>query len=164
MKFAVLRVSLCVAAIVLAGCSSIGLETKKIDYKSASAVKVPTLEIPPDLTSPTRDDRYAVPDSLGRGSATFSQYAGERGAKAQAQQSVVLPKVDKTRIERSGNQRWLVVGETPDKLWDQVKDFYANPESRRQHCIKVVGETAKALGELLEQEAERAAAKAAEGK
>ena len=47
---------------------------------------------------------------------------------------------------------------------DQVKDFYANPESRRQHCIKVVGETAKALGELLEQEAERAAAKAAEGK
>ena len=124
MKFAVLRVSLCVAAIVLAGCSSIGLETKKIDYKSASAVKVPTLEIPPDLTSPTRDDRYAVPDSVGRGSATFSQYAGERGAKAQAQQSAVLPKVDKTRIERSGNQRWLVVGETPDKLWDQVKDFW----------------------------------------
>ena len=47
---------------------------------------------------------------------------------------------------------------------DQVKDFYANPESRRKHCIEVVGETAKALGELLEQEAERAAAKAAEGK
>ena len=91
MKFAVLRVSLCVSAIVLAGCSSIGLETKKIDYKSASAVKVPTLEIPPDLTSPTRDDRYAVPDSAGKGSATFSQYAGERGAKAQAQQSAVLP-------------------------------------------------------------------------
>ena len=124
MKFAVLRVSLCVAAIVLAGCSSIGLETKKIDYKSASAVKVPTLEIPPDLTSPTRDDRYAVPDSAGKGSATFSQYAGERGAKAQAQQSAVLPKVDKTRVERSGSQRWLVVGETPDKLWDQVKDFW----------------------------------------
>ena len=47
---------------------------------------------------------------------------------------------------------------------DQVKEFYTNPESRRQHCIKVVGETARALGELLEQEAERAAAKAAEGK
>ena len=124
MKFAVLRVSLCVSAIVLAGCSSIGLETKKIDYKSASAVKVPTLEIPPDLTSPTRDDRYAVPDSAGKGSATFSQYAGERGAKAQAQQSAVLPKVDKTRVERSGSQRWLVVGETPDKLWDQVKEFW----------------------------------------
>jgi C_GCAxxG_C_C family probable redox protein len=41
---------------------------------------------------------------------------------------------------------------------DQVKDFYGNPDSRRQHCINVVGDTAKALGELLEQEAERSAA------
>jgi C_GCAxxG_C_C family probable redox protein len=45
---------------------------------------------------------------------------------------------------------------------DQVKDFYGNSESRRQHCIKVVGDTAKALGELLEQEAEYMAAKNAE--
>ena len=45
---------------------------------------------------------------------------------------------------------------------DQVKDFYGNPESRRQHCISVVSETAKALGELLEKEAEWMAAKRAE--
>jgi len=42
---------------------------------------------------------------------------------------------------------------------DQVKDFYGNPDSRRKHCINIVGDTAKALGELLEQEAERSAAK-----
>lgn len=35
---------------------------------------------------------------------------------------------------------------------DQVKDFYKNPESRRHQCIAIVGETAKALGELLDQE------------
>ena len=46
---------------------------------------------------------------------------------------------------------------------DQVKDFYGSPESRRQHCIRVVGETAKALGEVLEQEAAKSAAQA-EGK
>ncbi|MCL2790730.1 MAG: C-GCAxxG-C-C family protein [Desulfobulbus sp.] len=45
---------------------------------------------------------------------------------------------------------------------DQVKEFYDNPDSRRQHCIAVVGETARALGALLEQEAERMAAKQAE--
>ena len=45
---------------------------------------------------------------------------------------------------------------------DQVKDFYGNPESRRQHCITVVGETARALGELLEQEAKVMAGKEAE--
>ncbi len=36
--------------------------------------------------------------------------------------------------------------------WNQVKNFYRNPESRRQVCVKVVGETAKMLGELLEEE------------
>ena len=125
MKFAVLRLTFCSLAVVLAGCSSIGLETKKIDYKSASAVKVPTLEIPPDLTSPARDDRFAVPDTVGKGSATFSEYSGERSPQAKAaQQSDILPTVDKARIERSGNQRWLVVAAKPDALWGQVKDFW----------------------------------------
>jgi C_GCAxxG_C_C family probable redox protein len=32
---------------------------------------------------------------------------------------------------------------------DAVKSFYGNPESRRQLCAKLVGETAYALGELL---------------
>ena len=125
MKFAVSRLVVCSFAVVLAACSTIGLETKKIDYKTASAVKVPTLEIPPDLTSPARDDRFAVPDTGGKGSATFSSYAGERSPEARAQQqSDVLPQVDKAHIERSGNQRWLVVAGTPDKLWGQVKDFW----------------------------------------
>ena len=125
MKFAVLRLTFCSLVVVLAGCSSIGLETKKIDYKTASAVKVPTLEIPPDLTSPARDDRFAVPDTIGKGSATFSAYSGERSPQAKAaQQSDLLPTVDKVRIERSGNQRWLVVAAKPDALWGQVKDFW----------------------------------------
>lgn len=130
MKFVALRLALCSLAAVLAGylsgCSSIGLESKKIDYKSASAVKVPTLEVPPDLTSPTRDDRFIVPDTGGgKGSATFSAYSGERTLVAQSgNNSNILPKVDKVRVERSGNQRWLVVNESPDKLWDVVKDFW----------------------------------------
>ena len=61
----VLRLTLCALAVNLAACSSIGIESKKIDYKTASATKVPTLEIPPDLTSPARDDRFAVPDTGG---------------------------------------------------------------------------------------------------
>ena len=124
MRIALLRVSLCTLLLFVAGCGSIGLESKKIDYKSASKTNVPTLEVPPDLTSPARDNRFAVPDSGGTGSATWSQYSGERTLAKEHQQSEVLPKVDKTRIERSGNQRWLVIAETPDKLWDQVKEFW----------------------------------------
>lgn len=36
---------------------------------------------------------------------------------------------------------------------EAVKDFYGNPESRRKHCVKVVGDTAFALGQLLEEDA-----------
>lgn len=37
---------------------------------------------------------------------------------------------------------------------EATKDFYGNPQSRRQYCVKLVGDTAYALGELLEQDAQ----------
>jgi outer membrane protein assembly factor BamC len=116
---------LLMAPLLLLACSTT-FESKKIDYKTASKSQVPTLEIPPDLTSPTRDDRYAVPDTGGgKGSATYSAYSAERSPEALAQQkSDVLPAVDNARIERAGNERWLVVKGSPDKLWGPVKDFW----------------------------------------
>ena len=108
---------------VLAGCADLGIESKKIDYKSASTMRVPALEIPPDLTSPARDNRFVVPDTGGKGSATYSEYSGERTQNT-SRPSEVLPEVDKVRIERVGNQRWLVVKDTPDTLWGQIKDFW----------------------------------------
>lgn len=113
--------SLSLLVIALAGCSVLP-ESRKIEYKSAG--KAPTLEVPPDLSQIARDDRYLVPDVAGKGSATFSAYSSDRTPLAQAQNSVVLPQVDKVRVERSGNQRWLVVAAPADKLWDTVKDFW----------------------------------------
>lgn len=111
-------------ALSLGGCTSLIPETKKIDYKSASNARTATLEVPPDLTQLSRDDRFAVPDFSGRGSATFSEYSAERTPAAMAQNSVVLPEIENIRIERSGNQRWLVVNVPADRLWDSVKDFW----------------------------------------
>lgn len=113
--------TLTLVAVAVAGCSMLP-ESKKIDYKSAG--KVPSLEVPPDLTQLPKDDRFAVPDAAGKGSATFSAYTADRSPAGQAQNSVILPQVDKARIERSGNQRWLVVTAPADKLWDTVKDFW----------------------------------------
>ena len=117
-------------AFALAGCSGSLLESKKIDYKSAAnAATRPSLEVPPDLTAPTADDRYAVPDVSPKGSATFSAYSAERsqsaasGAAAPAAQ-VAPQSIDKMRVERSGTQRWLVVPGTADKLWPQVREFW----------------------------------------
>lgn len=107
---------------VLAGCSTTMIESKKIDYKSAG--KLPPLEIPPDLTSPSRDERYAVPDITPKGSATFSAYTTERSSTKNSTAQEVLPQIEKMRVERSGNQRWLVVAGTPDKLWQNIRDFW----------------------------------------
>ncbi len=107
---------------ILASCSTSMIESKKIDYKTAG--KLPPLEIPPDLTSPSRDERYTVPDVSPRGTATFSAYSAERSGTKDATAVEVLPQVDKMRVERSGSQRWLVVAGTPDKLWPNIKDFW----------------------------------------
>ncbi|MDP1734620.1 MAG: outer membrane protein assembly factor BamC [Sulfuritalea sp.] len=110
---------------VLAGCGgNILPESKKIEYKSAG--KLPPLEIPPDLTQQSRDERYTVPDvSTSKGSATYSAYSSERAGQARTTTAQdLLPQVDKMRIERSGTQRWLVVGGSPEKLWPGVKEFW----------------------------------------
>lgn len=124
-----------IVAFALAGCSGSLLESKKIDYKSAAATaKRPTLEVPPDLTAPTADDRYAVPDVSPKGIATYSAYSAERSNQAgtaAATAAGVAPgvavapqSIDKMRVERSGSQRWLVVPGSADKLWPQVREFW----------------------------------------
>jgi outer membrane protein assembly factor BamC len=113
------------AIAALAACSGATelLEAKKVDYKSAG--QAPTLEIPPDLTKPTADSRYMVPDT-GRSSATASGYEAERSQQGRTTNinTSVLPQVDKMHIERAGTQRWLVVAEPPEKIWPLVRDFW----------------------------------------
>jgi outer membrane protein assembly factor BamC len=114
------------ALVSLAGCSSFGsmLEQDKIDYKSAGKPNVASLEIPPDLTQLQRDNRYAIPDA-SRGTATASGYNLQQEARPAAVAEVVAPKgTMDIHIERAGNQRWLVVKQTPEKLWPQIKDFW----------------------------------------
>lgn len=112
--------AICMAALVVAGCGTT-FESKKIDYKSAG--KLPPLEIPPDLTAPSTDERYAVPDVSPQGSATYSVYSKERAGQPQGG-SAVLPAQGKAHIERAGTQRWLVVQGTPDQIWPVAKDFW----------------------------------------
>lgn len=118
----------CLAMSVLLLSSGCGImpESKKVEYKSAG--KLPPLDIPPDLTAPTKDDRYAVPDKAtpSKGSATYSVYKDERTTSSgTTASSEVLPEVSGVRVERAGNQRWLVVSNTkPEKLWYSVKEFW----------------------------------------
>src|SRR5688572_16704492 len=111
-----------VAAAALSGCTLFS-DSSSVDYKSAGTL--PPLEVPPDLTSPQRDNRYVVPEAA-RSSATLSGYQAERREPARAPSSTlaVLPEVDRMKIERAGTQRWLVVQEPPEKVWPLIKDFW----------------------------------------
>ena len=118
-----MRILLAVAAVALLGaCNTVEdfFDAKKVDYKSAG--KLPPLDVPPDLTAPSRDNRYAVPDT-GKSATTLSGYQAER-AQARPGAGTVLPSAEGVRVERDGNQRWLVVNEPPDKLWPLVKEFW----------------------------------------
>jgi outer membrane protein assembly factor BamC len=110
------RLSLLAAAAVLAtGCSI--LQEDKIDYKSAE--RGVTLDVPPDLTQLSRDSRYNVPGSV----VTASGYQTAQPAQASSGTTAVNT-VGDVRIERAGNQRWLVIDRPADKLWSPVKDFW----------------------------------------
>ena len=116
MKAATTRLGLLALATALSACSS--LEGDKIDYKSAS--KGSTLEVPPDLTQLSRDSRYAVP--AGSVSAAALQ-AGQAAQPTGTSNAAALTLGD-VRIERDGNQRWLVVNRPADQLWEPVREFW----------------------------------------
>jgi len=125
MKTLFLGIAYLAAAAALAACGTFELPTKKIEYKSAGKAQLPQLDVPPDLTRPTGDDRFVVPDVGARGSATYSAYQRDREGRSDPTGSgVVLPAQGDARVERAGTQRWLVIKGDPEKLWPAVKDFW----------------------------------------
>ena len=104
------------AIATLAGCSV--LSGNDIEYKSA--VKVKPLEVPPDLVTPGRDDRFALPAS---GSASRADFERSRLEPRKAD-NTVLPEVAGMRIERQGEERVLVVNQPAEKLWPVVRQFW----------------------------------------
>jgi outer membrane protein assembly factor BamC len=116
----------CAAAFVLAGCAGWG--NKSTEYKGATARANKPLEVPPELSAPTMDDRYSLPDP--RAQTTYSAYAQQNATTAQGAPvaaggpSAVLPKVEGVRVERAGDQRWLIVRGTPDRVWPVMREFW----------------------------------------
>lgn len=108
-------------AALAAGCTGTledVMPDRQPSYKSSRSV--PPLEVPPDLTSSTVRDTLPIP---GVG-ATYSQYASEAGGAGTQVAAAVLPEVDDARIERRGDDRWLVVAMAPEEVWPRLRDFW----------------------------------------
>lgn len=124
---AVRVLTLTAVALSLAGCTTI-FESDKVDYRGAK--KAAALEVPPDLTALQRDNRYAIPDPKGVATASgFQQRMGAQGAMAPmgaSMQPIGPVSTDAVNVQRNGDQRWLVVKQTPEQLWPQLRQFWEN--------------------------------------
>ncbi|HSS46321.1 MAG TPA: outer membrane protein assembly factor BamC [Burkholderiales bacterium] len=109
-----------VAALALGGCESLPFFGKKDAYKSAQEVR--PLEMPPDLTSPGKDERNV--ETSAQGSATFSDFSKSKTTQVAPGSANVLTTFDTLRIEREGGQRWLVVPAKPETVWPVVRQFW----------------------------------------
>lgn len=118
------RRSLCAFVLIgLAGCSTLSstFEPNRFDYRSANSKAAPKLEVPPDLVQLEKDNRFSIPKN---GVATASGL-GQQGAQAAGAENSVAPNaLSGMHVERDGNQRWLVVPQSPETLWPQLEKFW----------------------------------------
>jgi outer membrane protein assembly factor BamC len=110
------------AVFLVGGCGLFG--KKDEEFKSASRPSKP-LEVPPELTAPGSDDRFTIPDP--RAQTTYSTYQQRTTTSAPAAAPVntaVLPKIEGARMERAGDQRWVVAKGPPEAIWPKIHDFW----------------------------------------
>ncbi len=99
-------------SVLLSACSLNPFAAKEnTDYRTSA--RGPALDVPPDLTAPRFDDRFRPPGSVG-----------VAGGAAGATGAVVLPKLESARVERLGNERWLVVNQPADQVWPTLRAFW----------------------------------------
>ena len=111
----------------LGGCSSLdGLFSgDKVDYKSTSN-KSAALEVPPDLSQLARDNRYQPQGGVISAAARTGAAAAAGSQSATLSPTVAVTTRGALRVERLGQQRWLVTEQTPEQLWPQLKAFWTS--------------------------------------
>ncbi|HEX5129791.1 MAG TPA: outer membrane protein assembly factor BamC [Usitatibacter sp.] len=122
MTFTRITLGLAIAA-VASGCSWFNTRD---EYKGAAARRAQPLEVPPELSRPQAEDRYAIPDPKAQ--TTYSQYTQRGNAPVvpgAPDARAVLPKIEGARMERQGDQRWLVVKGDPAAVWPVTREFWA---------------------------------------
>jgi outer membrane protein assembly factor BamC len=98
------------------------LPDRKVEYKKSRQAQS-NLEVPPDLTSSSISDSLVIPGATG--SATYSDFANrDMPMPGAGNQGSVIPKLNDIRVQRNGDQRWLVIKGSPDSVWSRVIDFW----------------------------------------
>lgn len=115
-------------AVTAVGCSSLPnpdevLPDRKVEYKQASTAGS-NLEIPPDLTKSSINDALVIPDSPMSGSTTLSGVMERERVQGRVATQSVMPTISNIEVRRDGDQRWLVIQNSPDEVWYKVIEFW----------------------------------------
>jgi outer membrane protein assembly factor BamC len=103
--------------LLLNGCENIPFveQVTAPDYKATGRSR--PLEVPPDLTSASANDAYAIP-----GSTSYSEFKNSQ--QQDNGQPKILPNLEGMKIVKAGAQRWLVVNAPAEKIWPVIRDFW----------------------------------------
>ncbi len=131
-KVSLRRIAILGLTIVCAALFSACSNSKKEDLAYKNAKAPPPLEVPPDLISPTEDKSNAIPELPAHTTAPAEpttstppatteasppQQAQDNGAGQGGAATSAI------HIEKQGAQRWLVVPQPKDQVWQRTKDF-----------------------------------------
>lgn len=94
------------ALLLMVGCADKALRV----YEESSYG--PPLEVPPDLTRPTRDPDLLIPDLAAR------------SVDKAPSLPKVSPQVEGIRMHHDGALRWLSLPGEPERIWPWVRDFF----------------------------------------
>ena len=95
----------------------------KVDYKSQGK-QAPTLEIPPDLSLLTKHSQASVPPGGAANASAFQ--ANAAAASTVTANATAANRLGDVRVVHDGTQRWLVSERAPEKLWDEIKNFWTD--------------------------------------
>jgi outer membrane protein assembly factor BamC len=107
---------LLLAVVLLPGCGAADkiAPGRKVDYKKSDTTA--ELEVPPDLSSSTINEAPSMIESVSS--------SGYQGGDASIGRAAVLPETGGMRVERDGDQQWLVIQATPTEVWPRVREFW----------------------------------------
>ncbi len=95
------------AALVLAGCSSLQSTNSPDVLYDRNAEAARSLQVPPDLTDVSNTEQFVLPGTSG-GPVT---------------RNTLLPQFSSARFERAGQQSWLAFDTSAEEIWPQLLDF-----------------------------------------
>ncbi|MDO4776452.1 MAG: outer membrane protein assembly factor BamC [Cardiobacteriaceae bacterium] len=136
------HITLVTTALLLTACSGGNLTDlipdRRPDYRQSRMNNA--LEIPPDLSAASLDDKLTIPDLNPATTATYSAYAQDNAVRDRRGYIQVLPELQGVRVvENAGELPYLVVNADASTAWQAVTRYWHNNGIRLKVSDPAIG-------------------------